>query len=99
MDAEIEEGDFEENDFKNLKFVRPYKQLMIWAVLLNRCETIMVKLYGHMSHSLRKWGFCLQEKNKHADHLFSNCKADQHLCFRYTDTTISLFPISEISSF
>ena len=36
MEGEIEEGDMEENDFKNLKFVRPYKQLMIWAVLLNR---------------------------------------------------------------
>ena len=33
---DIEKGDMEENDFKNLKFVRPYKQLMIWAVLLNR---------------------------------------------------------------
>ena len=53
-----------------------------------------------------KTGFCLCE-NKDADQLCSNCTADQHLCFRYTDTqfigsetgsTIPLLPKSEISS-
>ena len=29
----------------------------------------------------------------------SYCEADQRLCFRYTDSTISLLPKSEISSF
>ena len=38
-------------------------------------------------------------ENKGADPLSSNCEADQHLCFRYTDSTISLFLKSEISSF
>ena len=28
----------------------------------------------------------------------SNCKADQHLCFRYTDSTISLLSKSKISN-
>ena len=28
-----------------------------------------------------------------------NCEADQPLCFRYTDSTISLLPKSEVSSF
>ena len=39
-------------------------------------------------------------KNKGADQFRSNCeaKADQHLCFSYTDNTISLLLKSEISS-
>ena len=47
---------------------------------------------------MRKPDFCLCE-NKGADQLRSNCEADQHLCFRYTDSTICLLPYSEISSF
>ena len=46
----------------------------------------------------KKTGFCLCE-NKGADQLRSNCEADQRLCFRYTDSTLSLFIKSEISSF
>ena len=38
---------------------------------------------------MRKPDFCLCE-NKGADQLHSNCEADQHLCFRNTDSTISL---------
>ena len=37
-------------------------------------------------------------KNKGADQLCSNCTADQHLCFRYTDSTILLLLISKIYS-
>ena len=33
-----------------------------------------------------------------ADQLRGNCKADQRLCFSYTDRTIPLVPKSEISS-
>ena len=33
---------------------------------------------------------CIGE-NKDADQLRSNCEADQHLCFRYSDSTIPLF--------
>ena len=51
-----------------------------------------------MSRIVRKLEFCLSE-NKGADQLCSNCEADQHLCFRYTDSTISLLLKSEISSF
>ena len=50
-----------------------------------------------MSRVLRKSAFCICE-NKDADQLHGNCEADQHLCFRYTDTTIPLLPKSEISS-
>ena len=38
-------------------------------------------------------------ENKGADQLRSNCEADQHACFRYSDSTISLLPKSKISSF
>ena len=44
-----------------------------------------------------KTGFCIY-KNKGADQLRSNCEADQRLCFRYTNSTISLLLKSEISS-
>ena len=41
---------------------------------------------------MRKPAFCICE-NKDADR-----KADQRLCFRYTDSTIPLLPKTEISS-
>ena len=46
----------------------------------------------------KKADFCLCE-NKDADQLRRNCKADQRLCFRYMDSTLSLLIKSEISSF
>ena len=60
-------------------------------------------LQGHlvvheMSRIVRKSNFCLCE-NKGPDQLRSYCEADQRLCFRYTDSAISLLLKSEISSF
>ena len=47
---------------------------------------------------MRKPAFCISE-NKDADQLRSNhCAADQRRWFRYTDSTIPLLPIYEISS-
>ena len=46
---------------------------------------------------MRKPDFCLGE-NKGADQLRGNREADQRLCFRYTDSTISLLLKSGISS-
>ena len=43
-----------------------------------------------MSRVMRKPFFCICE-NKDADQLRSNREADQRLCFRYTDSTISLY--------
>ena len=54
-------------------------------------------LESHMSHGMRKPGFCICE-NKDADQLRGNREADQRLCFRYMDTTIPLLPKSEILS-
>ena len=49
------------------------------------------------SRIMRKAALCICE-NKDADQLRSNCKADQRLCFRYTDGIISLLSNSEICS-
>ena len=51
-----------------------------------------------MNRHMGKPTICLGE-NKGADQLRSNCEADQHLCFRYSDSTVPLLLISEISSF
>ena len=50
-----------------------------------------------MSHVMRQPAFCKCE-NKGADQLHGNCTADQHLCFFYIDSTITLLSKSEISS-
>ena len=39
---------------------------------------------------MRKPTICICE-NKGADQLHSNCEADQHLCFRCSESTIPLF--------
>ena len=44
---------------------------------------------GDMGHIMRKTDLGLCE-NKGADQLHSNCQADQHLCFHYMDSAISL---------
>ena len=52
---------------------------------------------SQMSRRTGKPTICIGE-NKDADQLRSNCKADQCLCFRYTDSTVTLPFKSEISS-
>ena len=47
---------------------------------------------------MRKPTFCIC-KNKDADQLRGNRKADQRLCFSYIDSTLPLLSKSEISSF
>ena len=46
---------------------------------------------------MRKQTFCICE-NKDTDQLRGNREADLCLCFRYTDSTITLLPKSVISS-
>ena len=46
---------------------------------------------------MRKPDFCICQ-NKDADQLRGNREADQRLCFCYTDSTIPLLSVSEISS-
>ena len=58
---------------------------------------VHVTIKYNLSGIVRKLDYCLYE-NKGTDELGSNCEADQHLCFRYTDSTISLRK-PEISGF
>ena len=51
-----------------------------------------------MSLVMRKPAFCICE-NKDTHQLRSDRKADQRLCFRYTDSKIPLLTKCEISSF
>ena len=51
----------------------------------------MIPLQRNLSRIMRKPDFCPCE-NKGADQLRSNCEADQRLCFRHSDSTISLLP-------
>ena len=59
---------------------------------------ILLELEYHMSRLMGKPTICIGE-NKDADQLRGNHKADQRLCFRYSDSTIPLLLKSEISSF
>ena len=56
-----------------------------------------VAAHFYLSRDVRKPDFCICE-NKDADQLRGNREADQRLCFRYTDSTIPLFPKYKISS-
>ena len=62
---------------------------------ISECPNMTLDVGGHkaikqyMSHLVRRPTICICE-NKGADQLRSNCEADQHLCFRYTDSTIPL---------
>ena len=72
-----------------LRFQRSYLAIVnCWDVL---------KKDSYLSLVVRKPAFCICE-NKDADQLRGNCEADQRLCFRYSDSTIPLLPISVISS-
>ena len=51
----------------------------------------------YLSRVVRKPAFCICE-NKDADQLHGNREADQRLCFRYKDSTISLLSKSKNSS-
>ena len=55
------------------------------------------KVSEYLSRVMRKPTFCICE-NKGADQLRGNREADQCLCFRYIDSTISLLSKSKISS-
>ena len=56
-----------------------------------------LKEQSDMSLVMRKPGFGIDE-SKDADQLRGNREADQRLYFRYTDSTITLLPNSEILS-
>ena len=59
-------------------------------------ERSIIMTGQNLSHLMRKPTIC---ENKDTDQLCGNCEADQHLCFRYKDSTIPLLQKSKISSF
>ena len=65
--------------------------------MLHKKTTFQCVPKENMSLVVRKLAFCICE-NKDADQLRGNRKADQRLCFRYTDSTVLLLFKSEISS-
>ena len=65
---------------------------------MNPASAINYMLEYEMSYLMGKPTICIGE-NKGADQLRSNCKADQRLCFRYSDSTMPLLLKSKISSF
>ena len=58
----------------------------------------LLLMVREVSLCMGKPTICIGE-NKDADQLRGNREADQRLCFRYLDSTISLLLKSEISSF
>ena len=74
-------------------------QISCAVIVQLTCAFVFAYAYvrAHMSLVMRKPAFCICE-NKDADQLRGNREADQHLCFRFTDSTIPLLPKSEISS-
>ena len=65
------------------------------VVVLKPTTTVLCHQAKNLSRLVGKPTICISE-NKGADQLHSNCEADQHLCFRYSDSTIPLLLKSEI---
>ena len=86
--------------FLNPKFLGPGHLLLLYSPVL--CLTWsdtrrQAKWFIHLNRVMRKPTFYICE-NKDADQLRGDREADQRLCFRYTDSTITLLSKSEISS-
>ena len=75
-----------------------YIYIYIYIYMCVLKEMCNMRFVLHMGCRIGKLTNCICE-NKDADQLCSNCKADQRLCFRYSDSTIPLFSKSKISSF
>ena len=92
----------------NYGYYKHKADFLLTKVRHNNCHKVLLDVIAenlgktcfnrNMSRIVRKPDFCLGE-NKGADQLRGNREADQRLCFRYTDSTISLLLKSEISSF
>ena len=61
----------------------------VFCISAKKNKTTFANPKHHMSHVMRKPDFCICE-NKGADQLCGNRTTDQRLCFRYTDSTITL---------
>ena len=81
---------------KNMKIVKKNQlKIVIFTEVKNRCilhGRVFVMVKGkksihQMSRVMRKPAFCIC-KNKDVDQLWSNCTADQRLCFRYHSASL-----------
>ena len=85
------------------QMVRCVPKPRFWAFLSREYSDQPWHLSNHlycpheMSRVVRKPAFCICE-NKGADQLRGNREADQRLCFRIIDSTITLLPKYDISS-
>ena len=78
--------------------IQPYQVQKVVNMVRNFSNLVTAKkgflmthltIFSHLSHRITKPTTCIGE-NKGADQLCSNRTADQHLCFRYTDSTFPL---------
>ena len=75
----------------------PISMLLIGSLLASASESDIYSIELKMGRVMKKPAFCIC-KNKETDQLRGSREADQRLCFRYSDCTISLISKSEISS-
>ena len=77
-----------------------YMSLLLGVQAILFCADVahvMFRNVYNFSHVMSKPAYCISE-NEGADQPHGNQAADQHLCFRYIDSTISQLSTSEISS-
>ena len=74
-------------------------QRLLFMVNRSRWWTLIVATLLIISEQRHKKSRLCLFKNKGTNQMCSKCTADQHLCFRYSDSTIPLRPKSKISSY
>ena len=79
-------------------FVNRFSKFLLHILRQTRCSIVDWDVKHQLSRLMGKPTICIGE-NKDADQLRGNREADQHLCFRYSDSTITPLLKSEISSF
>ena len=79
---------------KSFGFAKKHKMPFYFVSASDGTNVVKVSKYEPRHEKIG----CFLCKNKGVDQLYSNCTADQHLCFRYTNSMIPLLSESEISS-
>ena len=75
------------------------KEILLKTTMLTRqIYAVNFDFKTILATAWQKPTICICE-NKDADQLCSNCTADQHLCFRHTDSTMPILLLSKVSSF
>ena len=74
--------------------IKEHEEVSLHLLILTRVKSLL----SNEHRRDKKPAFCICG-NKDADQLHGNREADQRLCFRYIDSTITLLPKYEIPSF